>query len=226
MSMTCDYRVFDKDSPADVESLALLHAALLPHSPVALLGERFMKEFYYGELPGLGMISGVVAYIDQKPAGFIVATQDPAGFMMQGVREKFFKLLFLMIKLVILEPRRIFSIWEALQIMRNLPESAKDSGVGELLSFGVLPEYVKRKIQKAIGHNMSGVLVEKAVDLLAQQKCNEVRAVVDEDNVAAKMFYHGMGWQVSQEKVEGWKVPTMQFVCKIDSSANNTENRT
>ncbi|NJO12551.1 MAG: hypothetical protein HC872_02790 [Gammaproteobacteria bacterium] len=72
---------FGAASPAPAADLAYLHAQLLPHSPVALLGPDFMQKFYYSALPRLGLIFGAVAYVDEAPAGFIVATADSSGFM-------------------------------------------------------------------------------------------------------------------------------------------------
>lgn len=214
MDNQCRYEVFDNENFTDSKSLAYLHKKLLPHSPVALLGEDFMENFYYYDLPRLGLIRGFIAFVNDKPAGFIVATEDPSGFLMAGLKKKWAKLLFVMIKAVLVSPSRISSIWEAYQIVSKLPGTAKMSNVSELLSFGVLQEYTKVKIQKALDQNISKVLVEKMVDILVENNCVEIRAVVDEDNLPAKMFYYGLGWSVSGEKVDGWKVPTMQFVWK------------
>ena len=214
MEYSCRYEVFDKDHKADAKSLAWLHAQLLSHSPVALLGKDFMESFYYSEMPRMGLINGIIAYVDNKPAGFIVATEDPSGFLMTGLKKKWAKLLFVMTKAIIVSPSRIASIWEAFQIVSKLPGTAKKSNVSELLSFGVLQKYTKVKIQKSLDQNISKVLVDRMVDILVDNNCVEIRAVVDEDNLPAKMFYYGLGWSVSGEKVDGWKVPTMQFVWK------------
>jgi len=220
MGNICRYEIFDCDNISDSKSLAYLHRKLLPHSPVALLGEGFMENFYYSDLPRLGLIRGFTVFVNDKPAGFIVATEDPSGFLMEGLKKKWLKLMIVMIKAIAQEPSRLSSVWEAYQIISKLPSSAKKLDSGELLSFGVLPEYSKITMQKSLGQNISKVLVEMTVEQLVKNNCTEIRAVVDKDNLVAKMFYHGLGWAVSDEIVNGWKVPTMQFVWKKDDAEN------
>ena len=144
--MKCVYLEFDEKHEADKQVLSVLHRTLLPHSPVALLGLEFMREFYYNDLLDLGLIFGSVVYVDKVPAGFIVATHCPSRFMIEGIKKRCFKLVYLMTKTIILHPSRITSIFEAVRIMSKLPCSAKKENVGEILSFGVLPEYLKKLI--------------------------------------------------------------------------------
>jgi len=210
--MECIFIEFDNKHDVDRQAISTLHGRLLPHSPVTLLGPEFMREFYYKDLPDLGLIFGNMAYVDKEPVGFIVATHNPSKFMIEGIKKRWLKLLYLMAKTILLHPSRITSIFEAIRIMSKLPASAKKEKVGELLSLGVLPEYLKKMKNSNKQCNISKELVEKAVGQLIERKCFEVRAVVDENNLMAKMFYHGMGWTLDQEKVKGWKVPTVQFV--------------
>jgi len=212
--MKCIFLEFDNKHTVDRHVLATLHRTLLPHSPVALLGPIFMEEFYYKDLADLGLIFGYVVYVDEKPAGFIVATHCPSKFMSEGIKRKWYKLIYIMLKIIIIQPKRITSFIEALQIMSKLPGSAKKDNIGELLSFGVLPKYLKKINKNKQKCNISKELLEKAIEQLLDRKCKEIRAVVDKNNLTAKMFYHGMGWKLDKEKVEGWKVPTVQFVYK------------
>ena len=123
---------FDERSADHSRELAQLHAALLAHSPVALLGPDFLRRFYYRDLPRMGLIFGQVAYVNGQPAGFIVATHDSWGFMRTAVRKHFLRVAFVMTWSVLRDPRRLGAIWEALQIMRGLPVNiANDAPQGE-----------------------------------------------------------------------------------------------
>ena len=72
--------------------LTFLHESLLPHSPLVLMGPDFMRSFYYGLLPADDFVCGAVAYYDDAPAGFIVATGDANGFMSKATRRNWLRL--------------------------------------------------------------------------------------------------------------------------------------
>lgn len=207
----CTYKIFNDNNTVDLTAVSSLHAELLPHSPVALLGEDFMTGFYYKVLPETGLISGIVVYVEGKPAGFISMTDDSAGFMKKAVFRKWPKLVYVLLISLLKEPRRIISMWEAFNIMINLPDSAKRENSGELLSLGILPEYRNIKNGES-GENLATVLVLKAVDILKTAGCKEIRVVVDDNNKVAKFFYHGLGWKLGKEKLKGWRTPSIEFV--------------
>ena len=205
------YQFVDKLNTSDVTVLSTLHSKLIPHSPVALLGEYFMEKFYYKVLPAMGLITCIVVYINNKPAGFISLTNDSSGFMKNAIKQKWMILITVLVISLIKEPKRIFAMWEAIQIMSNLPESAKRECSGELLSLGILPEYRNIKMKDS-RTNLATELVSRAVSILKTQGCKEIRVVVDHDNKVAQFFYHGLGWKLGEEKIKGWRTPSIEFV--------------
>lgn len=209
----CIYKKFDRNNTVDPTVIAALHSELLPHSPVALLGEDFMMKFYYTVLPKMGLISGLVVYVDDNPAGFISLTKDSAGFMKKAVLKQWPKLASVLLLSLLKKPGRIFSMWEAFTIMIHLPDSAKRENSGELLSLGVLPDYRYIKTGEP-GKNLATVLVARAVEILKAEGCREIRVVVDDDNKVAKFFYHGLGWELGKEKLKGWRTPSIEFVLR------------
>jgi len=211
MNLNIEYKLFNNLSLPDNEALTSLHMALLPHSPVVLLGRKFMEKFYYQELPRQNLMRGVVVYLNEKPIGFIASTNDSAGFMKKAIIKKYIYLLYILAISVITDPHRILAIWEALQIMLKLPNTACNEKVGELLSLGVLPEYQSGKFQRINGVNISKELVCMSVNDLREWGCDVIRVVVDEDNTPAKFFYHAMGWELTNNKLKGWRVPSVEF---------------
>jgi len=113
--MTMDYRLlpFGAGAPAPARDLARLHATLLPASPVSLLGRRFMEDFYYRVLPREGLEFGAVAYVDQKPAGFVAATHDRNGFMRTAVKRYWPHVLWVIGASVFTTPKFLGAIWQA-----------------------------------------------------------------------------------------------------------------
>jgi ribosomal protein S18 acetylase RimI-like enzyme len=192
--------------------LASLHGALLPHSPVALLGPDFMAGFYYRTLPRLGLVFGHVAYVDERPAGFIVATHDSSGFMQKAVRREFFTLARVMAWSVLRHPARVGAVWEAIQIMRGLPPSDPAHSPGELLSFGVLPQFRSRDFMLRTRLRISQDLLNATLDDLRARGVRHMRVIVDADNLEARMFYLGNGWQPGLDVVPGWRKKTVEFV--------------
>ena len=213
------YRIepFDAASGDRSAHLAMLHAELLAHSPVALLGPDFMRRFYYRTLPKMGLIFGAVAYVDDEPAGFIVATQNSSGFMQEALRSRFVEIAAVLGWSVVRQPSRIGAIWEALQIMRGLPAPDPSQPAGELLSFGVLPRYRARDFILRTRLRISQDLLKAVVRQLSDRGVGAVRVIVDADNVEARMFYLGNGWRPGLDVVPGWRKKTVEFLWGADA---------
>lgn len=192
--------------------LGRLHGELLPHSPVALLGPEFLQRFYYRTLPRLGLISGQVAFVDGRPAGFIVATHDSAGFMRAAIRRHFPRIAGILTVSVLRDPRRIAAIWEGLQILRGLPPQAPGQMRGEILSMGVLPEFRRREFLVRTRLRIGQDLLAAALEQLEARGVSEVRAIVDADNLEARLFYSGQGWIPGLARVPGWRKETVEFL--------------
>lgn len=204
---------FGADCPDRSADLAFLHGELLAHSPVALLGPDFMARFYYRVLPRLGLICGLVAYVGDKPAGFIVATHDSSGFMQTALRRQFLRVAGVLAWSVVRNPSRIVAIWEAVQIMRGLPPPTPGQPNGEMLSFGVLPEYRSREFMARTRLKISQDLLKGALEQLRQRGVDRCRVIVDADNLEARLFYLGNGWRPGMDGfVPGWRKKTVEFI--------------
>jgi len=202
------------DAPSRV--LAALHGSLMEHSPVVLLGPRFMEHFYYRVLPQMGLIVGAVAYVDETPAGFIVATRDSDGFMGQAIRKHWLYLLWLLGISVVLQPTRLGALWEAVQIMRNRNTTGRREAAGELLSFGVLADFRSAKFTRRTGLKISQDLMSSALQQLREQDVRVIRSLVDQDNLSVKLMYRGLGWELSASDVAGWRTPQVEFTWRAD----------
>ena len=192
--------------------LGRLHGELLSHSPVALLGPEFLCRFYYRTLPQLGLIFGQVAFIDNRPAGFIVATHDSAGFMRTAIRKHFLRIGLVLGVSVLRNPRRIAAIWEGLQIMRGLPPPPAGQAQGEILSMGVLPEFRSREFCARTRLRIGQDLLAAVLDQIGARGVGEVRVIVDADNLEARLFYSGQGWVPGLSRVPGWRKETVEFL--------------
>lgn len=213
--MRCEIRCFSSDTPPPASHLSELHAIILPHSPVVLLGRRFMEEFYYTVLPREARIFGAIAYLDDRPVGFVVATTDSSGFMSAALRAHWVRLGWIIGTSLIVDPRRIGALWEAWQIMRHLP-AGHGGRIAELLSTGVLPEYLTPDFIRASNRHLSRELLDAVLAMLAVRGARCVRVVVERDNVAARFFYQQRGWVRGQTQVPGWRSPGDEFLYTLE----------
>jgi ribosomal protein S18 acetylase RimI-like enzyme len=170
-----------------------------------------MERFYYRVLPTLGLISGAVAWVDELPAGFIVATPDSDGFMAAALRRRWWSLGGNLAVSLLRDPRRLAALWETLMIQDNRGSSQRGGKVGELLSFGVLPQYRNSGFARRTGLRIGQDLMQHATAQLHAQGTETIRALVDQDNLAVKLMYRSLGWEMTACEVPGWQTPQVEF---------------
>jgi len=207
----------DADSGAPSRTLTELHAMLLGHSPVVRLGPEFMERFYYRVLPELKLICGAVAYIDDQPAGFVVATHDSDGFMRTALIRRWWLLAWILGISLLRHPGRLTVLWETLQIMSTRNTVSRPGNVGELLSFGVLPEFRSAKFVRRTGARIGQDLMQLVVAKLRVRGVRVICSLVDKDNLPVKLMYRGLGWKLTAVDVPGWRIPQVEFTLHEDS---------
>lgn len=206
---------FDQHLPAPVKDLAMLHTALLPQSPIVKLGPRFIEQVYYTVLPREGYIFGATAYVDQVPAGFIVATADSNGFMRTALRRCWWILAKELTLTILLTPSRLKAIGEVLILMRSAPRRQMTGREGEILSMGVLPAYADAPFIRRTRFYIAEDLFDMAMQRLQSSGVNLIRAIVDADNKPARFFYQAQEWSLEHGQVPGWKVPSVEYVWRL-----------
>lgn len=218
---TARYRLatFDETSAAPARDLARLHEALLPESPIPLLGTRFMERFYYSALPRAGSIRGAVAYVGDDAAGFIVVTDDD-GFMTAALARHWTRIGWLIGTSVLADPRRLAYVWEAVQLMRTAPPAEeRRAAAGQILSFGVLPAFRELRFVRRTGLKIGVDLLKTGVLALRNRGVRDIRAAVHRDNLEAQLFYRGQGWHVARRGLPGWRVPAVELAWSADDGA-------
>jgi ribosomal protein S18 acetylase RimI-like enzyme len=214
--MTGEYRVvpFGNGTAAPADDLHRLHAALLPTSPVLRYGPRFVKHFYYDVLPRDRQIFGWVGYMGDEPIGFVAATVDSAGFMSKALRHHWPRLGWLIGTSLLISPARLRAVWQDVRLMlARGHEPAPDTG--EILSLGVRPGYREARFIRETGVHIAQDLMDRALTQLAASGVELIRAVVDADNRAAQISYSASGWELDRRHVQGWSIPSVQFVWRV-----------
>lgn len=208
--------LLDPTSPHLADVVTDMHLALLPTSPAVLLGRSFLRDLYYSLLPAHGHIHVMVAYVNEIPAGFIAVTPDPSGFMGAALRKWWYRIGWMLTKSVIAQPfTRIPALWEAFRIMTTRTDEAPDPYTAEFLSLGVLPDFTNPKFVQESGLRIARELITQGVRVLTDTGAKRVTAVVDADNLPARMMYFGLGWTLSRSSVPGWRAPSVEFAWEI-----------
>ena len=214
--MKVTYRLvpFGADVPPSSRDLAHLHSTLLPTSRLTLLGRRFLERFYYRILPLEGLIFGAVAYVDDCPAGFVVATHDAAGSLRAVLRRRWPALMWVMGTSVFVEPRRIAAIWRVGCMMAQQGFATSSDADGEILSFGVLAAYRDPRFVRQSGLRIATDLLDGAITQLRMRGTRSIRALVETDNTPAKLFYIGLGWTLERTGISRYGLSSVEFVCR------------
>ncbi len=208
--------LLDSASPHIADAVAEMHVRMLPTSPVVLLGKRFLRDFYYTLLPAHGYIHVMIAYIGDQPAGFIAVTPDPNGFMGIALRRWWYRIGWILFVSVLAQPvKRLAALWEAFQIMTARKDVTPDPFTAEFLSLAVLPEFTNPKFVQESGLRVARELITQGVQVLADTGAKRVLAVVDADNLPARLMYFGLGWQLNRTSVPGWRTPSVEFVHEV-----------
>jgi len=202
-----ELKQFGAGAPPNARDISELHAALLPASPITLLGPRFREEFYYKDLPEMGLLFGAVAYVEGRAAGFVAATHDSDGFMAAALARKPLRAAWIVATALVAGPRRIVAVWEALSIKRGRERSAESLRKAEILSLGVLPEY-----RSGSGWSIARDLVQSVLDLFQASGAARVCAVVDADNQPSLRFFEKLGFRLSRAELPGWRRPSVEIV--------------
>jgi dolichol-phosphate mannosyltransferase len=213
-----ELRPFLKSIPPRIADISDLHKDLLPSSPVVKLGRRFTENFYYRVLPAEGYISGAVAYVDSRPAGFVSFTDDSTRFMRRAAGSHIVSLAGLVMWSVLANPLRIAALWDAAGIMRGRKYSFGAGRLGEILSIGVLPEYRSKEFRERTGVHLARRLLDLALLQLRSAGVSAVTAVVDADNLRSQSLFESAGFRVQSDKPQGWSVPSVELVLDLDRS--------
>lgn len=206
--MNIRFRVLDQENVTDdlVRDSAALHYSLLVRSPLSRLGPTFLREFYYRVLPQEGLMFAIVAYAGEVACGFIAATDSVRTMIVAAALRRPIRLAVTIAAALFRDPRRAGAIARIARIGRS---KVADPNTGELLSLAVSERFLRERIDTASGRRISEELYERAMSRLSRREVTNVRAVVDTDNLAARLFYAGRGWISASHANERWPFPSI-----------------
>jgi len=168
--------------------VASLHKKLLTDSPIPKFGLFFMTKFYYKKLISAKLIRCLLYIKDSKVVGFIVITEFPGKFMIDGFIKYFSYLCYVMLLVILKNPFRLFIIFKLL-ILSIKRKTAIADNTSELLSIAVDPNY-RKIIDKPSGLKISHYLFQNAAKFLKVNGFNKFQIITDKNNDRAISFYN------------------------------------
>jgi hypothetical protein len=200
---------FDQSKPPPPKDLAYLHEKLLPTSPASLLGRPFLERFYYAVLPRDNHIFGVLTYIDSKPVGFWVGTQDSNGFMRKALKRHVAKVGAAVVSAIVSNPARLVTVMDVLWLIRS--RKAPEAIIGESLSHGVLAPYRLSEFKSKTGVFIAEDQQSTGLAEFCRRGTKQIRSIVDQSNERYQEFMMRRGMKLYDPDVAGWRVPSVEL---------------
>tara|TARA_Y100000294_G_C8567705_1_gene341537 strand:+ start:4036 stop:4671 length:636 start_codon:yes stop_codon:yes gene_type:complete len=201
------------DSREHVEAAVKLHKELLHDSPIVLLGDFFMKKFYYTSLVKDELFLCDLFYFNGKYVGFISYTKDPLHFMQKGLKKNFIRLFFVLLISIIRKPAIVKTILKTVQEMSQRESSTyrqDQISFGEVLSIGVAKDNLP-VVDKKSGKRIPNLLFDRAIEYFRKQTIKRYRLSVTKDNKAALLFYLSYGGKIIDNQCAGGKSYQLEF---------------
>lgn len=211
------------DNSDDVAGVTYLHANYLDDSPVLLMGERFLEDFYYTSLVRDELVHVVICKHEGKIVGFISYTEDPFRFIARGMRKHFLRLCWITVRSVIARPSLLADVFSVLRVSSDRSsETPKDQEhIGEVLSLVAHPDFQKKKPEGGESR-MTVRLFEEAAAHYAAAGFRKVRLNVKPENRASNIFCSVMGCTLAKITVDG--VPFHQFTYEMPTDTDTHNN--
>jgi ribosomal protein S18 acetylase RimI-like enzyme len=208
---------FDAGNQKQMDVMASIHRAVLPDSFVVLMGNTFMKKFYYNVLPRLGYLNCFLAELNNEYVGIIVTNKKPFSLIRSSIPYHFFRITWVMVLALISNPKRIKVVIDLLKYKPDpLLKTFEDTGTAfEILTIGVLEEY--RSV--SVGNRkISHLLLGHIVDYYKKENYNKITGQILKSNKSALGFYSKYNASFIQSSVRDYGVILDLDINNIKSS--------
>lgn len=206
MAQKAEIVTLDGRNARDSNGVADLHVEFLPDSPVALFGDTFLREFFYGTLVESGLIGVTACMVDGKAVAFISYTTEPLGFMVKGIKRYPFRLSWIMLRSILRKPSTIGQIIFVLRTMMDRSSDSKDGGIpegrGEIISLVADPAFQRVKPEGGTDRTTPR-LFKEAMDYYVANGCDSFYLLVKPDNKASNLFCSIMGCEFQKIVIGG-----------------------
>ena len=183
------------ENPGDAAIAAHLHLALLDFGPMAGLGESFLREICYSDLIRDQLLRAAIYEVDGRPAALLAYTDRSITFHRQALRSHLGHVVSVLFRSISRSPRVIKNMFRAVRVIlsRRGEKVLGQDPMAEIVAVGVLPEFRSPKFVRKTGRKISEELIAHAARWFRSRGLNEMRIIVDADNLQTILFYHSLG---------------------------------
>lgn len=182
----------DPKNAEHLEAAAVLHANLLPDSPIPNLGPEFMKKFYYRELVRSGLIRCDLYRHGGRYVALSSYTEYPYTFMALGAKKYFFYLVCLLAGACLVSPSRLTVLARVAWQARRRRLADRCGATGEYLSLAVLPEAAGIKDPKT-NLRIPQAMLERVISHFRSKRFREILLMIKKSNKKSLFFYQSCG---------------------------------
>lgn len=206
-------REVDPSKRADAALVAGLHLQLLGFGPMAGLGEIFLRDFCYTVLIREGLLRAAVYEVDGHAAGFIAYTDRSITFHRDALRSHPFQVGWVLLRSIAVDARMVKKIVRAVRVILS---RRRETWIGadplaEVVAIGVLPEFRSPMYMRRTGRKISRELILYAARWFRNRGLEQMRLVVDHDNLQTILFYHSLGGRIEPYEQAGVPVYHIRF---------------
>ena len=219
-----------KAEKEDNKKIAELHELLLGDSIFVRLGRPFLEGFYYSLLTEDKLAFAYVCEEDGKAVGFIAMAASHESFYGQ-IKRRALVLAWSLFKSVIMSPKTIGSILQAISFILKKGDLIKCDAAGELLQIAVHPDYRAKgddgkptrffdrtKMRVARGLYLS------ATEELKRRGVKDFRIMTGDNNIASNGFYSKMGAKKAATGIMIFGHPTSIYRVNVEESLGILHN--
>lgn len=169
----------------DVTKVVGVHLAAFPHFFLSFLGREFLQELYLSIVEDCSGIASVLE-VDGQIGGFVAGTDNPEGFYMRLLRQRWWRFAYASAAKALYHPHIIPRLLRALSTSYA---RSREPGCALLMSIGVRPD-----IQgKHYGH----LLVNTFLSAAYHRGSNIVVLTTDQcNNEQVNAFYRHLGFEL------------------------------
>lgn len=194
----------DTTNKNDVDAVASLHETYLSDSPIALMGPRFLRRFYYVKLVNQDLVQCIVCRVNGRVVGFLSYTSK-YDFMATGIKRNWLLLSWVMLVSILTQPSVLKNILWTIKLMGMRSNDLHEPDMertGESLSMAVEPEF--QTFVPAGGTSRLPVrLFEHMVEYFRKEGIERIVFMVRPENIASNIYYNALGCEMQRIQYAG-----------------------
>ncbi|MGQ0767057.1 MAG: hypothetical protein ACT4OZ_15520 [Gemmatimonadota bacterium] len=200
----------DPASSRDVNAVAALHEEHLADSPIAQLGPRFLRSFFYSTLVRDGLVGVFVCHLDGEVIGFLSYTAYPGDFIGRGVRRHPLRLAWIMLRTLVARDRSVRDLWSVAAFVarrgrdQETPAEASTAGGGHMEAISlVAPPKHQKHIPPGGKSRLTIRLVETMAEHARAHGVARVVYTVSPRNTASNLLFNALGCDFEKRTYAG-----------------------